>query len=133
MKIKFEIYTTDQTYYEYKSKLKSVLNSFGLKWSGRMSGWFCRGNSVVKQSLGNDDRLLIVSGSSEFVEVMQNISDLFFTDKRVEKQEVSLEEFIIKRVEEERKWTEVMGYNVDVVEYFTMRRVIDLNSGIYNS
>ena len=76
--MKFEIYTTDQNYYEHKLKLKNVLNSFGLKWNGNKSGWFFRVNSVVKQSLNNNDRLLIVSGSSDFVETMKSIADLFF-------------------------------------------------------
>lgn len=129
----FEIYTTDQTYYEHKLKLKNVLNSFGLKWNNGKSGWFNRVNSVVKQSLNNDDRLLVVSGSSEFVEIMQNISDLFFTDKRIEKQENNLEEFILKRIEEEMKWCDIMGYDKKVVEYFTIRRIIDLNGGILDS
>ena len=123
----FEIYTSDQIYYEHKTKLKSVLNSFGLKWNNNRSGWFSRGNSVVKQSLNNNDRLLIVSGSSDFVEVMKSISDLFFTDERVEKHENNLEEFIIKRVEEEKTWAKLMGYDINVVEYFTVRKLIDLN------
>jgi hypothetical protein len=124
----FEIYTTDQNYYEHKVKLKSVLNSFGLKWNNGKSGWFNRGNSVIKQSLNDNDRLLIVSGSSDFIEVMQQISDSFFTDERVEKQKESLEDFIIKRVEEKKAWAEVIGYDIDVVEYFTIREIIDLNS-----
>ena len=123
----FEIYTSDQIYYEHKTKLKSVLNSFGLKWNNVKSGWFNRGNSVVKQSLNNNDRLLIVSGSSDFIEVMQQISDSFFADKRVEKHENNLEEFIIKRVEEEKTWAKLMGYDINVVEYFTVRKLIDLN------
>ena len=98
----FEIYTTDQTYYEHKTRLKSIFNSFGLKWNNSRGGWFNKGNSVVKQSLNDNDRLLIVSGSSDFIEVMKNISDTFFTDERVEKQENNLEDFIIKRVEEEK-------------------------------
>ena len=124
----FEIYTTDQTYYEHKTKLKSVLNSFGLKWNFRKNGWFNRGNSIVKKSLTNNDRLLIVSGSSDFIEVMQQISDSFFTDERVEKQKESLEDFIVKRVKEKKAWAEVIGYDIDVVEYFTIREIIDLNS-----
>ena len=124
----FEIYTTDQTYYEHKTKLKSVLNSFDLKWNNAKSGWFDKGNSVIKQSLNNSDRLLIVNGSSDFIEIMKNISDSFFTDERVEKQENNLENFIVKRVEEEKSWAKLMGYDIDVVEYFTIRRVIDLNS-----
>ena len=123
----FEIYTTDQTYYENKDKLKSVLNSFGLKWNNNRSGWFNRGNSVIKQSLNDDDRLLIVSGSFDFVEIMRSISDSFFTDERVEKQENNLEDFIVKRVDEEKAWAKLMGYNIDVVEYFTINRIIDLN------
>ena len=129
----FEIYTTNKTYYEYKSKLKGVFNSFGLKWDNRRNGWFNRVNSVIKKSLNNQDRLLIVSGSSEFVGIMKNIADSFFTDKRVEKQENSLEEFIIKRVEEEKARAEAIGYNKEVVEYFVINRIIDLNSGILNS
>lgn len=124
----FEIYTTDQTYYEHKIKLKSVLNSFGLKWNNEKSGWFNRGNSVVKQSLNDNNRLLIVSGSSDFIEVMKNISDTFFTDERVEKQENNLEDFIVKRVDEEKAWAKLMGYDINIVEYFTIRKIIDLNS-----
>ena len=123
----FEIYTTDQTYYGHKTKLKSVLNSFGLKWNNTKGGWFNRGNSVVKQSLNDNDRLLIVLGSSDFIEVMKNISDTFFTDERVEKQENNLEDFIVKRVDEEKAWAKLMGYDIDVVEYFTIRKIIDLN------
>ena len=124
----FEIYTSDQTYYEHKTKLKSVLNSFGLKWNNVKSGWFNRGNSVVKQNLNDNDRLLIVSGSSDFIEVMKNISGAFFTDERVEKQENNLENFIVKRVDEEKAWAKLTGYDIDVVEYFTIRKIIDLNS-----
>ena len=127
MNMGFEIYTTDQTYYEHKTKFKSVLNSFGLKWNNSRSGWFNRGNSVIKQSLNDNDRLLIVSGSSDFIEVIQQISDSFFTNERVEKQENNLEDFIVKRVDEEKTWAKLMGYDIDVVEYFTMRRIIDLN------
>ena len=123
----FKIYTTDQTYYAHKDKLKSVLNSFGLRWNNTKSGWFNRGNSVVKQSLNSNDRLLTISGSSDFIEVMENISHTFFTDERVEKQKESLEDFIVKRVDEEKVWSKLMGYNVDVVEYFTIKRIIDLN------
>lgn len=124
----FEIYTTDQTYYKHKTKLKSVLSSFGLKWNNVKSGWFNRGNSVIKQSLNDNDRLLTVSGSSDFIKVMKNISDSFFTDERVEKQKESLEDFIIKRVDEEKTWAKLIGYDIDVVEYFTIRKIIDLNS-----
>ena len=122
-----EIYTTDQTYYEHKDKFKNVLNSFGLRWNNVKSGWFNQGNSVVKQSLNNNDRLLIVSGSSDFVEIMKSISDLFFTDVRKEKVENNIEDFIIKRVEQEKAWAKVMGYDKKVVEYFTVRKLIDLN------
>ena len=126
--MKFEIYTTDQNYYEHKLKLKNVLNSFGLKWNGNKSGWFFRVNSVVKQSLNNNDRLLIVSGSSDFVETMKSIADLFFMEVRKEKQEVSLKDFIVRRVGQEKLWAKMMGYNEKVVEYFTIRKIIDLNS-----
>ena len=63
----FEIYCSDLVYYEHKSKLKNIFNSFGLKWKSDKSGWFNRGNSVVKSGLDNSDRLLVVSGSSDFV------------------------------------------------------------------
>ena len=125
--MKLEIYSTDQTYYEHKSKLKSVFSSFGLRWNGTKSGWFYQANSVVKQKLCNKDRLLIVSGSSDFVETMKSISDLLFTDVRIEKQMESLEDFIVKRVKEEKEWCEVMGYDEKVAEYFTVKRIIDLN------
>ena len=126
--MKFEIYSTDQTYYVHKDKLKSVLNSFGLRWNNVKSGWFNQGNSVVKQSLNNNDRLLVVRGSSDFVEVIESISKLLFTDARKEKVENNLKDFILKRVEQEKAWAKVMGYNVNVVEYFTIKRIIDLNS-----
>ena len=126
----FEIYCSDLVYYEHKSKLKNIFNSFGLKWKSDKSGWFNRGNSVVKSGLDNSDRLLVVSGSSDFVETVKSISKLFFIEERPEAKQKghSLEKFILKRVDEERVRAELFGYNLKVVEYFTINRIIDLNS-----
>lgn len=126
--MKFEIYTTDENYYQHKDKLKSVFDSFRLKWNGNKSGWFCRANSVIKRSLNNNDRLLIVSGSSDFTDVIESLSNIFFTEIRNDKQEESLEDFILRRVEQEKQWAKELGYNVAIVEYFTMRRIVDSNS-----
>lgn len=123
-----EIYTTNENYYKHKDRLKNVFNSFRLKWNGNKSGWFCRGNSVIKRNLNNNDRLLIVSGSSDFTDVIESLSNIFFTEIRATKKEENLEDFIMRRVDNEKKWAEVMGYNAKVVEYFTMKRIIDLNS-----
>lgn len=126
--MKLEIYTTNVNYYKHKDKLKSVFNSFRLKWNANKSGWFCRSNSVIKRNSNNKDRLLIVSGSSDFTDVIESLSNIFFAEVRAIKKEESLEDFILRRVDDEKKWAELMGYNVKVVEYFTMRRIIDLHS-----
>ena len=126
--MKFEIYMSNERYYEYKSLIKDIFNCLKLKWNNSRSGWFNNSNSVVKQLLNNKDRLLIVSGSEQFCNIIKEFSDEIFTEKRIEKEKKTLEYYIEKRVHEERAWCEKMGYNPDVGEYFTIRRMIDLNS-----
>jgi len=123
----FEIYLTNEQYYDNKSTIKEVMNLFELKWIYSKNGWFKGNNSIVKQELTNDDRFLIVEGNELFVDSFKLLTKELDLSERSKLKDKNLKGFIEKRVKEELEWCKVFGYNLKVAEYFTRKRLTEIN------
>lgn len=121
------MYLTNEQYYINKLIIKEVMNLFKLKWIYTKSGWFMNNNSVIKQELPNDDRLLIVNGDELFIDSFKLLSVELKLGEKPKPENKSLKEFIEKRMKEELEWCKVFGYNLKVAEYFTRNRLLELN------